>query len=57
MFPALVRRVGSRGQLVLSGIPRSAAPDVSEAYRRSGMPLIRKESRAGWDVLVLQASW
>jgi ribosomal protein L11 methyltransferase len=57
MAPALVRRVGPRGQLVLSGIRQSVSPDVSEVYRRTGMRAIRQESRAGWGVLVLQASW
>src|SRR6185295_1345454 len=37
MAPALVRRVGHHGHLVLSGIPESVEPDVSRAYRRLGM--------------------
>ena len=57
MAPALVRRVGHRGQLVLSGIPLSVEPDVHQAYRRLGMHRVNAESRAGWVALVLQASW
>jgi ribosomal protein L11 methyltransferase len=57
MAPALVRRVGPRGQLVLSGIPSSVEHDVDQAYRRLGMERVRATSRAGWVALVLQASW
>ena len=57
MAPALARRVGHQGQLVLSGIPSSVEPDVDQAYRRLGMRRVRVKSRAGWVVLVLQASW
>jgi ribosomal protein L11 methyltransferase len=57
MAPALVRRVGHQGQLVLSGIPASVERDVDQAYRRLGMRRLRARSRAGWTALVLQASW
>ena len=57
MAPALVRRVGHHGQLVLSGIPSGVEPDVDQAYRRLGMRRVRVTSRAGWSALVLQASW
>jgi len=57
MAPALVRRVGHRGQLVLSGIPSAVEPDVHHAYRRLGMHRVNAESRAGWVALVLRASW
>jgi ribosomal protein L11 methyltransferase len=57
MAPALVRRVGHYGQLVLSGIPRSVEQDVDQAYRRLGMRRMTVTSRAGWVALVLQASW
>ena len=57
MAPALVRRVGHYGQLVLSGIPSSVQQDVDQAYRRLGMRRVRVKSRAGWVALVLQASW
>jgi ribosomal protein L11 methyltransferase len=57
MAPALVRRVGHEGQLVLSGIPSSVKPDVDQAYRRLGMRGVRVTSRAGWVALVLKASW
>ncbi len=57
MAPALVRRVGHQGQLVLSGIPASIERDVAQAYRHLGMRRMRVASRTGWVALVLQASW
>jgi ribosomal protein L11 methyltransferase len=57
MAPALVRRVGHHGHLVLSGIPASVEPDVDRAYRRLGLRRLGAKSRAGWVVLVLQAPW
>jgi ribosomal protein L11 methyltransferase len=57
LAPALVRRVGPRGQLVLSGIPQSVEGDVAEAYRHLGMRRLRVNTRGGWIVLVLGASW
>jgi ribosomal protein L11 methyltransferase len=57
LAPVLVRRVGHRGRLVLSGIPCSVEPEVDRAYRRLGMQRLRAPSRGGWSALVLQASW
>ena len=57
MAPVLVRRVGSRGRLILSGIPWSLESEVRQAYERLGMRYLRSEKRAGWIVLMLQASW
>jgi ribosomal protein L11 methyltransferase len=57
MAPALVRRVGHHGQLVLSGIPCSVERDVDKAYRRLGMQRVSVKSRAGWVALVLRTSW
>ena len=57
MAPALVRRIGHLGQLVISGIPRSVEPDVEHAYRHLGMRRVSMKSREGWVALVLQASW
>jgi ribosomal protein L11 methyltransferase len=57
MAPALVRRVGHHGLLVLSGIPSSIERDVDQAYGHLGMRLMRVTSRAGWVALVLRASW
>jgi ribosomal protein L11 methyltransferase len=57
LAPVVVRRVGHRGRLVLSGIPSSLEPEVDRAYRRLGMQHVRVQSRAGWSALVLQASW
>lgn len=57
MAPILVRRVGSGGRLILSGIAFSLEADVRQAYQRLGMRHVRSETRAGWAVLVLQSSW
>jgi ribosomal protein L11 methyltransferase len=57
MAPALVRRVGHHGQLVLSGIHLTLEQEVGEAYRRLGMRCVEVKSRAGWVALVLRASW
>jgi ribosomal protein L11 methyltransferase len=57
LAPVLVRRVGHRGRLVLSGISASLEPDVDRAYRRLGMHHVRAQSRAGWSALVLEAPW
>lgn len=57
MAPVLVRRVGHRGRLILSGIPWSLESEVRHAYMRLGMRHIRSETRAGWTVVVLQATW
>jgi len=57
MTPTLVRRVGHRGTLVLSGIPSSVEPDVHQAYKRLGMRRLDVRSRAGWIALLMQASW
>jgi ribosomal protein L11 methyltransferase len=57
LAPSLVRRVGPRGTLVLSGIPSSAESDVHQAYRRLGMHRADVKSRGGWSALVLRASW
>lgn len=57
MAPALVRRVGHHGRLVLSGIPSSVEQEVDRAYRRLGMRRLDSRSRAGWVALLLQASW
>jgi ribosomal protein L11 methyltransferase len=57
LAPTLVRRVSSRGQLVLSGIAAALADDVCRAYTRAGMRHVRTASRAGWDALLLSASW
>ncbi|HEY2383164.1 MAG TPA: 50S ribosomal protein L11 methyltransferase [Terriglobia bacterium] len=55
--PILVRRVGGRGRLILSGIPESLESEVRFAYLRLGMRHIRSGTRSGWTVLVFQASW
>jgi ribosomal protein L11 methyltransferase len=57
MAPILIRRVGSHGRLILSGIPASLESEVRQTYQRLGMRHIRSETRAGWAVVVVQASW
>ncbi len=57
MAPALVRRVGHHGYLVLSGIASSLASEVAETYVHHGMHRVDITSRDGWIALVLRASW
>lgn len=57
MAPALVRRVGHHGQLLLSGIATSVASEVTQAFVHQGMHRIDTKSRDGWVALVLRASW
>jgi ribosomal protein L11 methyltransferase len=57
MAPALVRRVGHQGQLVLSGIPESVETDVTRAYVHLGMRRVTVKSHRGWVGLVLCATW
>ncbi len=57
LAPVLVRRLASRGQLLLSGMAASTAPDVERAYRRLGLHMRTRAKRAGWTALVLAASW
>ena len=57
MAPVLVRRIGNRGLLILSGIPSSLESEVRHTYERLGMRHIRSETRAGWMVVVVRASW
>ena len=57
MAPALVRRVGHHGQLVLSGVANSVASEVAQAYVHLGMLRVETTSRDGWATLLLRASW
>jgi ribosomal protein L11 methyltransferase len=57
MAPALVRRVGHHGLVVLSGIPSGVASDVERAYIHLGMLRVDAKARAGWVALALRASW
>jgi ribosomal protein L11 methyltransferase len=57
MAPVLVRRVGRRGRLILSGVQWSLESEVREAYRDLGMRHISSKTRGGWTALVAQASW
>jgi ribosomal protein L11 methyltransferase len=57
MAPALVRRVGRHRRLILSGIRWSLEAEVRQAYQHVGMRHVDSKTRAGWTVLVMQASW
>ena len=57
MAPVLVQRLGHRGRLVLSGIPELMAADVERIYRRLGLRHVMTDVRAGWSVVVMDASW
>jgi len=57
MAPLLVRRVAPGGSLILSGMPLSLESEVAQPYQRSGMRLVRTDTRAGWAMLELQTSW
>jgi ribosomal protein L11 methyltransferase len=57
MAPAIVRRLASRGHVVLSGIPESVLPEVRTAYQRQGMTPVAAPARRGWTALVMRASW
>jgi ribosomal protein L11 methyltransferase len=55
--PILVRRLGRRGRLILSGIPWSLEFEVRQAYQHLGIGHISSKTTAGWTVLIAQASW
>jgi len=57
MASVLVKRLGHRAQLVLSGVGASVEDDVARAYVRLGLRRLRVLSRDGWVALVLEASW
>jgi len=57
LAPTLTRRVASRGCLVLSGIPASAADEVARSYQRYGMTSAVVTVQDGWVALTLQPSW
>lgn len=57
MAPALVRRLASHGFLILSGIRDTLELDVSGIYRDLGLHHIGTQTRDGWAMLLMQASW
>jgi ribosomal protein L11 methyltransferase len=57
MAPVLVRRVGRRGRLILSGIPSSLESEVRRTYQHFGIRDIGSKTRNGWTMLMAQASW
>jgi ribosomal protein L11 methyltransferase len=57
MAPAIVRRIGHHGRLILSGIPASVEREVDLAYRGLGLQPAAVKTRAGWVALAMYASW
>lgn len=57
MAPDLVKRVASRGILILSGIHSSLEPEVRRAYHHFGMRQLESRTRDGWTMALCQASW
>ena len=57
MAPALVRRIGHGGQIVLSGIPVSLEQDVARVYQRLGLRRREVKSSGGWIALIMNATW
>lgn len=57
MASSLVRTVGHRGRLLLSGIPQSLEEDVVRAYRHLGMHRVEVRTSAGWTAVVMRTSW
>ena len=57
MAPTLVRRLASRGRLVLSGIPQSLESEVRRAYQHFGIRGFQSKVRAGWAVVTAEAAW
>ena len=57
MAPILVRRIGSGGRIILSGIQTSVEFEVRQAYQHLGMRNFGSAARAGWVALTGQASW
>lgn len=57
MAPILVRRLASRGRLVLAGVHDGVSADVVRAYRTAGLHHRGTECRAGWAALRFDAGW
>lgn len=57
MAPMLVRRMATRGRLILSGIHSSLEAEVWETYEHLGVRHISSKTHAGWVVVIAQASW
>lgn len=57
MASVLVRRVGTRGRLILSGIACSLQGEVRQVYQNLGMRHVESKTRDGWALIVFQASW
>jgi ribosomal protein L11 methyltransferase len=57
MAPRLVRAIGHRGTLLLSGVPLDQADEVARTYRDLGMSRSGGDQQGDWALLELLASW
>jgi ribosomal protein L11 methyltransferase len=57
MAPVLVRRLGRRGRLILSGISSSLEAEVRQSYQHLGIRYAGSKTRGGWTVLMVEAPW
>jgi ribosomal protein L11 methylase PrmA len=57
MAPAMVRRLGRRGRVILSGIPQTLEAEVWQAYQHLGLRRMESKTRNGWTAVIGQASW
>jgi ribosomal protein L11 methyltransferase len=57
LAPVVVRRVASRGRLLLSGIAKSMTADLEGAYERAGLHTPLRAERGGWMAIVFAPSW
>jgi ribosomal protein L11 methyltransferase len=57
LAPRLVRALGSRGTLLLSGIPAGQADDVARVFRDVGLSRTAGDREGDWVMLELLASW
>lgn len=57
LAPALVRRLDTRGVLLLSGVRGGEAADVLRAYRTLGLRFVGEHELEGWVMLEMLAAW
>jgi ribosomal protein L11 methyltransferase len=57
MAPVLVRRLATRGRLILSGIAESLESEVRRAYQHHGVWHVDSKTRGGWAMVTCRASW
>jgi ribosomal protein L11 methyltransferase len=57
LAPRLVRALGSRGTLLLSGIPAGQADEVGRTFRDLGLSRTAGDRDGDWALVELLASW